>query len=90
MKPKFSILTLLGITAIVAVNAAVAIYPASAWAAIYFYIWLGILVRRFFISRNKTSLSGRFADGRLQIEPQRAPWRFRGGLTSHKILYHRL
>lgn len=43
MKPRFSILTLLGITAYVAVNVAALQKPDSGWTIIVFYTWLAIL-----------------------------------------------
>ncbi len=44
MKPRFSILTLLGITAYVAVNVAALQRPGTGWSNVAFFMWLAILV----------------------------------------------
>lgn len=44
MKPRFSILTLLGLTAYAAVNVAAFSYPRSGWSAGVMYAWLAIVL----------------------------------------------
>ncbi len=65
MKPRFSILTLLGVTAYVALNAAVAVRPTSAWSAILFYAWLIIMLKQCLNAASDTSSNAVFARATL-------------------------
>lgn len=65
MKPRFSILTLLGITAYVAVNVAAFARPTTIWISIAFWIAFVVIVALLVAASGRTSNQSVFARGML-------------------------
>ncbi|MDZ4783984.1 MAG: hypothetical protein SGJ19_27365 [Planctomycetia bacterium] len=65
MKPKFSILTLLGITAYVAVNSSAFLYPMSAWVPAAFWLSVAIMAGWAVVAAQLTTPRTVFARGAL-------------------------
>ncbi|MDZ4780127.1 MAG: hypothetical protein SGJ19_07745 [Planctomycetia bacterium] len=65
MKPRFSILALLGVTAYLAVAAAGLIYPLSIWNTLSFCLWIAVLAALAIEGANSNSGGSTFARGML-------------------------
>jgi len=66
MKPRYSILTLLGVTAYVALAITAALNPLSAWRRAWLVVWLLAVAYPIVLALNATDLLGRVF-GRVAI-----------------------